>query len=191
MSKPYHMRRSPAGGCPRRAGPAAHNCRSTLIAMRSRNRPSKRSSGIPGPAAPAGLSPAAPAAPHPVCLARPGQHPSCAFARDPRADTAWSNNATTSPSRSAADCATSIIGNSRVAIEHPHTEPGKRHERSGDDHRDDPRHHQCRSAISVGFSIRCLAGLRERVRLVGGTLPAGPREQIFEIVATLPHLEQP
>jgi signal transduction histidine kinase len=32
-----------------------------------------------------------------------------------------------------------------------------------------------------------LVGLRERVRLVGGTIQAGPRDHVFEIVATLPH----
>lgn len=32
-----------------------------------------------------------------------------------------------------------------------------------------------------------LAGLRERARLVGGTLDAGTRGRSFEIVATLPH----
>jgi signal transduction histidine kinase len=32
-----------------------------------------------------------------------------------------------------------------------------------------------------------LVGLEERVRLVGGTFHAGPREHAFEIVATLPH----
>jgi signal transduction histidine kinase len=32
-----------------------------------------------------------------------------------------------------------------------------------------------------------LVGLREHVRLVGGTLRAGPRDHEFEIVATLPH----
>lgn len=32
-----------------------------------------------------------------------------------------------------------------------------------------------------------LVGLEERVRLVGGTFQAGPREHAFEIVATLPH----
>jgi signal transduction histidine kinase len=33
-----------------------------------------------------------------------------------------------------------------------------------------------------------LVGLRERARLVGGTLHAGPRGHTFEIVATLPHM---
>jgi signal transduction histidine kinase len=35
-----------------------------------------------------------------------------------------------------------------------------------------------------------LVGLRERVRLVGGTLYAGPRGHAFEIVAALPHAEE-
>jgi signal transduction histidine kinase len=35
-----------------------------------------------------------------------------------------------------------------------------------------------------------LVGLRERVRLVGGTFHAGPRDHVFEIVATLPHAGQ-
>jgi signal transduction histidine kinase len=35
-----------------------------------------------------------------------------------------------------------------------------------------------------------LVGLREHVRLAGGTLRAGPRDQEFEIVATLPHMEK-
>ncbi|MFG1681091.1 sensor histidine kinase [Nonomuraea sp. NPDC049269] len=35
-----------------------------------------------------------------------------------------------------------------------------------------------------------LTGLREHVRLVGGTLHAGPRDQEFEVVVTLPHLEE-
>jgi signal transduction histidine kinase len=35
-----------------------------------------------------------------------------------------------------------------------------------------------------------LVGLRERVRLVGGTFHAGPRDHVFEIVATLPHTGQ-
>ncbi|MEV0597531.1 sensor histidine kinase [Nonomuraea cavernae] len=33
-----------------------------------------------------------------------------------------------------------------------------------------------------------LAGLREQVRLAGGTLRAGPRDHEYEIVATLPHM---
>lgn len=35
-----------------------------------------------------------------------------------------------------------------------------------------------------------LVGLRERVRLIGGTLHAGPRDHVFEIVAALPHAEE-
>ncbi|MBE1490431.1 sensor histidine kinase [Plantactinospora soyae] len=35
-----------------------------------------------------------------------------------------------------------------------------------------------------------LVGLQERVRLVGGTLQAGPHDHVFEIVATLPHTRE-
>lgn len=35
-----------------------------------------------------------------------------------------------------------------------------------------------------------LAGLREHVRLAGGTLRAGPRDREFEVTATLPHEEE-
>jgi len=36
-----------------------------------------------------------------------------------------------------------------------------------------------------------LVGLRERVRLAGGTLHAGSQDHVFQIVATLPHREAP